>query len=671
MREPKNFLGLLFSGITVLSSISGVSAIDNQQKVENNQTDSEKNLLLKQIKNSDSFESVLKGSFAKYRKYESSTPNSRQYKTEVTVNGINRIDIVFKAKTKPSLINNQLNQIKNLISEKYDFVYAKNALTFSIAYKDLKDFKNLLITLMDLKFDSKIILQITVHDTSHTIKEWREIKNDTSMDNGYFDAPYEETPYVSPTPAPATYRSQIDEDKVWDNYFFKNQRHYKFTGFNKKILKDERIKARDNWDKGIRAKVGVYEAVGIINKDANIFSSNDFVVGSGIVDDHANIFSEIIVGRQGLNPYATIYSEAIPSWNGKPAALDYFVRNGVKIINNSWGSKDTDKANFSIEYNDDAIWLDNFLLQNPEVIFIEASGNDAKRPAKDKYGRIIEYKTPAQIAKYLEKYDLSYNSIVIGAVISEPLILPKEFSEYSMRDNYVSASTPDDFETGYAVNGIRPEITSYDGTSMSAPTVSSIASLLTMNYKNFFDKGDDSLIFKSALIAGSRTIISKLDREENHDVYNPQLGFGRVNFAKVKESLEHMEYARLKKSPSSGSYDYQTKINVESGKKYRVNITWANQDSFKTGWVSTFGIFGHDTHTHIGPIDVGIFIYYPFMGPTISVTNYITSGNEEQKANTKTIEFTSGMDGWMPVTISNNDETRKKELDVVFTYSEI
>ncbi|PAF54838.1 hypothetical protein [Mycoplasmopsis agassizii] len=82
--KPKIFLGLLISGITVLSIISGVSAIDNQQKVENNQTDSEKNLLLKQIKKSDSFENVLKVSFAEYKKYESSKPNSTNKTAEIT-----------------------------------------------------------------------------------------------------------------------------------------------------------------------------------------------------------------------------------------------------------------------------------------------------------------------------------------------------------------------------------------------------------------------------------------------------------------------------------------------------------------------------------------------------------------------------------------------------------
>ncbi|VEU63155.1 Uncharacterised protein [Mycoplasmopsis bovirhinis] len=42
------------------------------------------------------------------------------------------------------------------------------------------------------------------------------------------------------------------------------------------------------------------------------------------------------------------------------------------------------------------------------------------------------------------------------------------------------------------------------GTSFLAPVITTMAGILKQKYKSYFDQGSDSIIFKSALITGSR-----------------------------------------------------------------------------------------------------------------------------------------------------------------------
>ncbi|WP_371246110.1 S8 family serine peptidase [Mycoplasmopsis agassizii] len=120
------------------------------------------------------------------------------------------------------------------------------------------------------------------------------------------------------------------------------------------------------------------------------------------------------------------------------------------------------------------------------------------------------YKTPSNIAKYIDSYSLSTNSIIVGALNETREIKARNLTEFSNNANYISLSTPDKFESEYAKlyltenEKAKGEGIFAIGTSLSAPTIAAIASLLKVNYTKYFSMGKDSIIMKSALLSGSR-----------------------------------------------------------------------------------------------------------------------------------------------------------------------
>ncbi|PAK21276.1 hypothetical protein CJJ23_02925 [Mycoplasmopsis agassizii] len=290
----------------------------------------------------------------------------------------------------------------------------------------------------------------------------------------------------------------------------------------------------------------------------------------------------------------------------------------------------------------------------------------------DIHGKIIKYRTPQEIAKWLDSYSLSYNSIIVGALDDQNLNNSQYYSEYSMLENYISVSAIDSFWSNYETKETNNNLDVWNGTSLSAPTITAIASILKTNYSSYFDKGSDSLIMKSALIAGSRNPQSFADWKSNvnDNIYDEQKGFGSVKFDKVRESLKHIRYEKIHRDNTYNNPYKMAEFFYEPG-KYRINITWENKDSFETRWVRT-GLFSGETkYEHIGPVPVDFEIQTDWEGKKIPAKNYRNKYYEEQKTNTKTIEINLEKRGWYYFNLSLGDENRRSDLDVAFTYSKI
>ncbi|PAK21275.1 hypothetical protein CJJ23_02920 [Mycoplasmopsis agassizii] len=309
----KLLFGSLITGITILSSFAAISAINNNENAEiKNEIKSENDLILEKILNAESIEKMVTGLPVNYKGYQQFSSNSLVKKEKMMViNGVNRMEIVFKASTPKDIINHYIEKLVNLIKDNYEYSYAEYGLSFSIAYNDLNDLKKLFTSLIDFKIEQEILLQVNVYETHSTIKEWKKRNMSSVMDNGYFDHP---TDTSSQDTGSSNYRPitrpNIDEENVWNKYNQVNKTRYEEAGFTKDILKKERIKARDNWYMHPRVKVGVLEWNGVINKNSRIYNSNDVVVGSGSISEHANVVSEVIIGNQGLNPYIKLYSSS-------------------------------------------------------------------------------------------------------------------------------------------------------------------------------------------------------------------------------------------------------------------------------------------------------------------------------------------------------------------------
>ncbi|PAK20884.1 hypothetical protein CJJ23_04880, partial [Mycoplasmopsis agassizii] len=330
-------------------------------------------------------------------------------------------------------------------------------------------------------------------------------------------------------------------------------------------------------------------------------------------------------------------------------------------------------------------WLDNVINANPDVIFIQSAGNDGDvSEAYDKYGKPKDLGYNPELAKYTDSYKLSLNSIVVGALEETNPVIAQDYSEWSRKDNYITTSVPDKFIQQTVVE-VGQKTNQY-GTSYSAPSVTAMIAFLKNNYSDYFDKGADSLIAKSILISGSRNNYSKFFRlsnsvwSENHNVYTQKTGFGAANFSKIKESLEHLDYFVLAKEKTK-SNPYTKYIYLNEGEKYRVNITWKNQDSIALGWKPSSSISNTATYGRhfIGPTPLGLTIVKPsnyvesdYKSKEINATDFINISGETQKANTKTVEFKAEISGVYSFKVYyQKNESRNKDIDVAFTYSKI
>ncbi|WP_371246107.1 S8 family serine peptidase [Mycoplasmopsis agassizii] len=704
-KQLKTVLTLLTGGIFIASSFAGISATSQHApSITYNSKKSDYQLLINKIKNATSITEMAEGNFLNYRVYKKIDENNLESKKQIIKNGSNRLEIVFKAGVEKSKINQYVESLKKLLEKNHQYIYGEHTLTFSIAFEDIDDLKQSFLNIVELQINFNDLLQVNIFDTKYPVQEWQKINSSIALDFDYFDplpwccrsyedmhppAPEpkpEPEPVYTPPPAPPKpvyKRWDMDEDKVWNNYYNQNRLRYEFAGLNPLTLRDERVNAKKAWEQEKRVKVGVLEYGGLVRKDAIIYSSDDIHVEEGPISLHANEVAEIIIGQQGINPYASLYSDWLQGWNGHKGAIERLVSKGVTIINNSWEEGDLSKEIEYTSYNDNAIWLDNFINANPEVVFIKAAGNRGR--GDDYYkknGVYYKYATPGKIAKYLDSYSLSYNSIIVGALKLDDNIEANDYSEHSAWINYVTTSAPDLFISQYASRYLTDEERKDGesdrkiGTSFAAPTITAIASLLKTNYSEYFDRGYDSIIMKSALISGSRSrlywetkFFPNLTFKE-HKVYNDQAGFGRVNFEKVKESLEHLDYFTLRSENTENNPRKKT-LDLVKGDIYRINLTWLNIDPFQKP-VIYFPLRNgpEPTEEHVGPIPVKLNIIDPSNKKMEAYTEW-SSWQQANKVNTLTFEFKVAESGTYNFDIFQNGGDRKDNFDVAMTYSKI
>ncbi|PAK20880.1 hypothetical protein CJJ23_04895, partial [Mycoplasmopsis agassizii] len=378
--KMKISLALFSASVIIVAGITSVSAIQTPSKDENHELKSfEKDNLIQQPKISESIENTIKNLGWNYFKYERFRSESSDSKSEIIKNGANRIDIVFKAGISPEKLQKYVDQIKEKIGTSREFIFSKFVLTLSVSYQDEDDLKKLSSLLLVLKINSEDLLQINVHDTNVTVDKWKFIPEMNPMEGGYWDYVWNEPstheePSPPPAPTPPHTPKTNNEVDFWKNYYEENRKRYIGMGLTENVLKEQREISRNNKWNNKRIKVGVIEAKGVLNYKDNqdVFSNNDLTIEHAPYSTHAGVVSEIIVGKQGINPYPILYIKSLTNWNTAAGAIDSMIKQGVYIINNSWGGNETN----DYSYNKDAEWLDNVINANPDVIFIQSAGND-------------------------------------------------------------------------------------------------------------------------------------------------------------------------------------------------------------------------------------------------------------------------------------------------------
>ena len=206
------------------------------------------------------------------------------------------------------------------------------------------------------------------------------------------------------------------------------------------------------------------------------------------------------IGNNGVNNNLEIMAlRAVPNGDEYDKdialAIRYAVDNGARIINMSFGKS----------YSSNPEWVIDAIKYADEndVLIVHAAGNDAEDLD------VIENENYPN-DQYLGKEEFSNNFITVGAsTINYNKNLIANFSNYG-------ADNVDIFAPGYNVYSLLPEndYESLSGTSMAAPAVSGVASLILSYFPKITAQKLKSIILESGI-----KVDIKIDHDDKENIY--------------------------------------------------------------------------------------------------------------------------------------------------------
>ncbi|RZL12894.1 MAG: peptidase S8 [Pedobacter sp.] len=340
------------------------------------------------------------------------------------------------------------------------------------------------------------------------------------------------------------YKADNEEEEYWKGYIRKESKNNKsFEGFvkeMKKALRDYEVMVKynlnDKYDK--RAEI-----VGDNYADANErFYGNNDVVGPHA--DHGSHVAGIIAGNRnntiGINGVANNVSimvvRVVPEGDERDKdvanGIRYAVDNGAKVINMSFGK--------SFKWNKQVVDEAVKYAEEKGVLIVHAAGNDnldndrndnfpnkyydsEEARAYDKANKKPEQRpfTPVDPRMQSMERNSGFNQVnrVKPVIDSAKFNLPhasnwievgasayKDNDELKASFSNYGKNNVDVFAPGFMINSTVPgsKYDEFDGTSMAAPVVSGLASLILSYYPQFTPAQVRDIIIKSSVKVGRK-----------------------------------------------------------------------------------------------------------------------------------------------------------------------
>ncbi|PAK21367.1 hypothetical protein CJJ23_02395 [Mycoplasmopsis agassizii] len=379
-------------------------------------------------------------------------------------------------------------------------------------------------------------------------------------------------------------------------YHEMNKKIFETVSVFNQMVKDNNANGRIINSHKPKIKVGVYEA------NATVYRNNPNFINSSVknihyyeltdketnerVDllgrgssDHADKVASVITGKNGIDNYITdIYStyqkkqphflsgkerkDLLSTWIRK---IDWMIKNGVSVINNSWKVRlpmDTVRSDLSkFGYNEQAYYLD-FIARKYGIINVIASGNDDQ---DQKY-------------RSINSFALSHNSVVVGST-TEDGKKRSYFSEYETPDpkiqtkpllvapgeNFAFSST----EHGTRFNEVR---FTHSGTSFAAPIVTGLITTLLRHNPKLFKKPAAML---AVLTAGSKEMKGYAKNKTNG--LNNEVGAGLINYEKMQKAADNVSFI--------DSYNFQNFTSKEIYLNKNDNLDISTAWLFNAGYI--------------------------------------------------------------------------------------
>lgn len=218
-------------------------------------------------------------------------------------------------------------------------------------------------------------------------------------------------------------------------------------------------------------------------------------------------------------------------------SIDYAVKNGAKVISNSWGGGDESKAlQEAIERANDK-----------GILFVAAAGNDT---------------TDNDITPF---YPASYpveNIISVTAVDNQGRLAP--FSNYGKKSVHLGAPGMNITST------VIQDFESHSGTSMAAPFVSGVAALLVGHQPSL-----NHLEIKDRIIATTKPIPGLQGKTINRGLVNAHFSLTNTQTTAPSEDPSNWTNVHTFSTIISSNHPYQNKTN----QKFEVKVPGAKQFS--------------------------------------------------------------------------------------------
>ncbi|MGZ9797151.1 S8 family serine peptidase [Mycoplasma sp. 4013] len=333
---------------------------------------------------------------------------------------------------------------------------------------------------------------------------------------------------------------------------------YKTVNFEKQNQKD--LNSHTSYNQN---NVGVMEYRGQLNYSTtyNFFKNNKYVLNQYTetkedVDDHGIIVSSIVGGKEGFDKKASIYFTSFDGKNSdwQKRLEDLIIDKGIRVINHSYGSG----LNLREKLYGEESYIVDYLSRKYGVVNVFSAGN-----GNDGRGM-----------NWINKYSLSYNSIVVGALNKnlEANIKDNRIASYS--NILIDPSNGDVAKPFITAPGTFELYEEKNGTSFSAPVITGLLSTLLREKKLILDKDETRIPALKSILSASAISTNDPKQLNKSNGFSNLYGSGIPDFENMKIAADNLSILKINSSDTNDILKRSNSIYLNSGQILKASLSW-------------------------------------------------------------------------------------------------
>ncbi|MGZ9755606.1 S8 family serine peptidase [Mycoplasma sp. 246B] len=364
--------------------------------------------------------------------------------------------------------------------------------------------------------------------------------------------------------------SSISYSKFKDDYLFNNHpdfykydiknkyQIYKTINFEKQNEKDSNSHTQFNEN-----KVAVYEYKGQLrNHETNNFYKNEEYILNEYTKpdgykDHGTFVTSIVAGDEGFDKKASIYFATFEDKNGdwQRNLENLIINKGVRIINHSYGSG----RDLSQRFYGEESYIVDYLSRKYGVVNVFSAGN-----GNNGIGDM----------EWINKYSLSYNSIVVGA-LSNNLMSDIKDDRIAYYSNILIDSSNGDIAKPFIVAPGTFDFYRKDkGTSFAAPVVTGLLSTLSRERKFMIDNDEYRIPVLKSILSASAISTNDSNQYRKSSGFSNVYGAGIPDFENMKKAAENVKIIKVTNADTRDILMRSNSIYLNDGQILKTSLSW-------------------------------------------------------------------------------------------------